>query len=461
MNASRPILLLPFVYGATLGVLFKIFGYSFEAVRHFSLALVLLGFVFLALLVWRLRSPLVSLGLVGAFMIGGYTVAMGNVGRMEAYLFATICGVLLLWQRGRRWPAVAVLSATPMIHPNGMYFLLPMAIYAVVSCRVYRERPSRAAIAVFVVSGLVWGANGLYALNYWDGFMHDTAYRLGETTADHRGLSQFGGASAVQLGAILVTAAIAAWRRVPVVPFLYWPFRPGCRVTCESSSVRTDSRLFFSASGLVHRRARRRNSRGEIRKPAVLRPVIAGVTGVGLIVVQLAIGRIDGPKNYVEDLSVAGMRITGDVAYFDQGDRRAIAGIIQSLSPQCQVSVEVYPWGDGLLIADLEEPRVRFQVPYFDPVYQPANRWLWGYGPTEAPLPDLYLVHLSRYHPRWLDNRQDKVLAHVLKMAGVDPVLRWLSLETAPRCVRYPRHGRIQGAARAGTSTRVLMHASS
>jgi hypothetical protein len=421
LDPSRPIFLLPFVYGTTVGMVFKVFGYSLEAARHFSLALVLLGFFFLAVLVRRSRSPFVGLALIGVFMVGGYTVAMANVARMEAYLFAAVCGVLLLWQRGQRWLAMALLSVTPMIHPNGTFFLLPMTIYAALGCRLYRQRPSRSAIAALVASGIAWAANGLYALTYWDGFMHDTAYRLGETTADHRGLSQFAGASGMQLVAILVTAAIAVRRRSTVVPILVIAFSAWLsshiRVEQWYEPIRDFSFLLLALA--IVELAAEVTAERSLNRP-YLTPAVAGIAGVGLIGVQLAIGRIDGPINYVQDLSVAGMRITDDVAYFDAKDRQAIESTLQSLSPGCQVSVEVYPWGDGLLLADLEESRIRFQVPYFDPVYQPANRWVGGYGPTAAPLPDLYLVHVSRYHPRWLDARQEKVLAHALKMTGAD-----------------------------------------
>jgi hypothetical protein len=123
LDASRPLLLLPFVYETVLGTAFKMFGFSLELARHLSLIFVLAGFGFLALAVRRLSAPVTSLVLVGAFLFNGHFVAMANNARMEALLFAFVCAAILLIQQGRSWMAIAVLSMSPMVHPNGVFFL--------------------------------------------------------------------------------------------------------------------------------------------------------------------------------------------------------------------------------------------------------------------------------------------------------------------------------------------------
>jgi hypothetical protein len=60
LDASRPLLLLPFVYATVLGTAFKMFGFSRELARHLSLIFVLAGFGFLALAVRRLSAPVTS-----------------------------------------------------------------------------------------------------------------------------------------------------------------------------------------------------------------------------------------------------------------------------------------------------------------------------------------------------------------------------------------------------------------
>jgi hypothetical protein len=113
------------------------------------------------------------------------------------------------------------------------------------------------------------------------------------------------------------------------------------------------------------------------------------------------------------------MRITDGVAYMDATDREAIRAYLKSVAPDRRIVVEVYPWGDGLLI-EPDDPRIRIQVPYFDAVFYPPDRWAWGYKPTEYGVADVYLVRVSRYTPRGLKHRDQQVLDRALRLSGVD-----------------------------------------
>jgi hypothetical protein len=422
LDASRPQLLLPFVYPAVLGAAFKVFGFSLELARDISLVFVLSGFWFLALLVRWHRAPAAAMLLIGAFLVNAHFVAMANNARMEGLLFAVVCGALLLIDRGRAWMAIAVLSVSPMIHPNGIFFLVPAAIFCLVALRAYNQRPSAAAIAVFVLSAFIWAANGLYAVSYWEGFVHDTAMRVGETLSGHTGFSQFGGRHALGLVCIIATAAIGAWQRIPIGHLLVFAVSSWLmsRVRIEQWYEPFADFAYLLTSLALLEIAMKMLTSSKIMERITVRTLAGGVLVCLLLAINWKSGTIQGPRNYLQNTNAYGMRFEGDVPYFTAEDRREIGAFLESFDPQREVVIEVYPWGDGLLIGDVDESRILIQVPHFDRLFYPPEKWAWGYGPTEYRNPDLYLIRTSRYTPDWLKHRDDKVIARALQRSGVE-----------------------------------------
>jgi len=370
---------------------------------------------------------------------------------MEAFFFGVVCIALLLWYRKKTWQAVAILAATPMIHPNGMFFLLPVVVLGVWSGDLRRTRPNRSAVALFVVAAIAWLANGLYALTYWQGFMHETGLRLGETSARHGGWAQFGGGHAVGLAMIVATAVVAARRRsdlvaLPVFALGAWLC---ARVRVEQwYGVFEDFAYLLVAIALIELAARWTSESMQRHRAGT---VVACVGALVALAMFNRIGRIEGPNNYLSELEVAGMRVGPPGVYFQPGDRDALRAVVRGVKPGCPISVEMYPWGDALLIPELEDNRVRIQVPYFDPMFQPPNAWALGYGPTPASIPDLYVVRRSRFQPVWLKARDEQFLARSVRNAGVDRPTIFHSRDSTETWYAIPAAGtRDPRSARAG-----------
>ena len=420
LDATRPLFLLPFVHGAVLGVAFKVFGYSLELARDVSLLFTLVGFACLAWAVRRHAAAPAVLALIGAFLLNPRFVALANNARMEAFFFAAVCAALTLLMAGRSWLAIALLAATPMIHPNGVLLLVPVAAYAWWSGTLRGTRLVRADWIMFAVAATLWLANGLYALAYWDGFVHETALRFGETVEKHGGWSQFRGWNLAGLALILGTFAVSHRRlpRVAPLPVFALGFWLCSRIRIEQwYEVFNDLAFLLVSLALIELAAETAAARWPER--ARMRSLTAAGAALVLLALHYVNGRVEGPRGYLAELQANGMRVAPKGAYFQPADHRAVAAVLDALAPGCRVTVEVYPWGDGLLLADLAEDRVTFQVPYFDPLFQPAERWAWGYAPTPAPVPDLYIVRESRHHPGYLKPREGRVLARALAQSGV------------------------------------------
>jgi hypothetical protein len=411
LDPTRPVLLLPFVYGAVLGAVFEAFGYSLALARHLSLVFVLTGFAFLGLVVRRHAEPVLSALILGAFLVNGSFVAMANVARMESLVFAVVCAALWLLQRRATWTALGLLFLAMMIHPNAIFFFAPACLYAFFVERVYRERLSRGAFAIWVIAVGAWLANGLYALAYWDGFVHDTALRFGETVRANQGTAQWirVGSGLAGLGLL---AAVALWRRISVGLVLVFAVgawlvaRIRLEMWYEAFADFSYVLAALAALEIVSRIARAASS----RRVWIARAVSLASVGAMLLVLLRA-GRIEGPFGYFSDTRFTAMRFEDGTPYFTDTDRRALVDHLDAMDPGRELVVQVYPWGDGLLLADVVDDRFRFQVPYFDELFYAPERWAWGYGPSSYPEPDVYLIRQSRYHPEWLKERDGEMLA--------------------------------------------------
>ena len=85
----------------------------------------------------------VSLILIGAFLLNGHFVAMANNARMEAIMFAIICGALLLVQNKQYWVALGLLGGSAVIHPNAMLMGAPIFFYAIFAGQLWKNWPNR------------------------------------------------------------------------------------------------------------------------------------------------------------------------------------------------------------------------------------------------------------------------------------------------------------------------------
>ena len=421
LDPTRPVLLLPFTYQALLGLTFKVFGYSIELARGLSLVAVLVGFACLALVARRLSAPIAALMLIGAFMLNGHFVVMANNARMEGVLFAVLCAALLMMQRGRAWTALALLTISPMIHPNGLLCLAPVAVYAFVAVRVHTTRPPRDAWLLFGVAALLWLANGLYALSYPAGFMHDIAYRIGETRTANKGFEQLGGWHAIGLVLIALVAVIGARRKAGIGHLLAFAvggwlmYRLRTEQWYEVIGDFTYLLLSLAVLELGVLMA------GSPQRLAGLLPkwALATMFTLCLLVFHLKTDRVKGPFRYFEDLTVDGFRFASEDAYFTADDRRALETFLHEQAQTGVRVVEYYPWGDTLLLArDVERDGMRFQIPYFDPLFAAGRDWPWGYRALPAPQADLFVIRASSYQPRNLDERLARVIARAEERSG-------------------------------------------
>lgn len=179
INPERTLMWMPPGYMMILGGILKFTEFTPELTRWVSWACVMMAFIIfsywlLQFRLWFLTIPLAA----GVFLNGTFTVA-GNITRMDSMvLLLAVVAFLLLWS-GRQLIGFFILFLTPLVHPNGMYFLT-LALLARIFVNPTHEKPK--ICPIFILSGLVLSAWVFYAFHVaenWGAFIKDMNRQFG------------------------------------------------------------------------------------------------------------------------------------------------------------------------------------------------------------------------------------------------------------------------------------------
>jgi len=401
---DRPLCWMPPGYMIVTGTLFKIFGFSLGFARMLSLVFMVAAFVLLAFLIRRYGSSIPALLLCGLFLLNARFIAAGNVARMETLLLLVVVAGFLLLQNHEDYKGLALLAISPLIHPNGGYFCVAAVAYFFLSGRFHaRGRILTVADKLFLVAPLVfWSAYAIYAILHWEAFRHDMAFQFGDPR-NHRDLRALvNGKNLLFLTLALLCFAYGLRKHVPAT-FLLVIAVPAWlidKVRCELWYQPFEDLSFLLLSIVVFHVARHFLENLRVSWKKLVRSTAVAAVALTLLFANHRMGMIEGPLHYLTDMELAEMRIAGNVPYVTDSDVAEIRTFLNSLrSPDRLVSVEMYPWADGLYFEDLDGKAVRFSVPVFHPAFYPA---VGDPVPGAMRSPDVFIIHTSRSRPRWL-----------------------------------------------------------
>lgn len=182
LNPLRDVLWMPPGYMFVIGTLFKIFGVSFALARAVSLVCIIGSFILLAAILKKHPFPFISTALLGVAFLSSPMTAIGNTARMDSFLLFIASAGMYFFYRKRDYLALALISFTPLIHPNGL-FLCAAALGYVVTTKSWRKNKGssrycwRNIIAAFLFCASIacWIAYIAYMTRNWSGFLADMA----------------------------------------------------------------------------------------------------------------------------------------------------------------------------------------------------------------------------------------------------------------------------------------------
>ncbi len=369
LNPDRTILWMPPGYFVVLGIVIRLCGLSIDVARGFSLALMLGAIVTLALLVRRYRLPVPSLALAVPFVLGAPFVAAGNVARMEALLIFMVLMAFLLLQRGKILLGLGLLALTPLVHPNGLYFLVSgmMAGILMIPRPWTWRRPTAAESVCLGAVALCWIGYGLHAWMHWTDFVHDMTFQFERKEARNIKDAILTPGSVFLFATVLGGAAYCLYKKLPVILLLaiaapaWW---------VAAAGIEMWYRVFFALSYLlitimflvvVAHLWRSGATRWKTIAGSVLVSAIAG-GAIGWNAMTSSFGEpliFPDPNPWYHMPADAGPYITA-------ADLTKIQTAIDLIAEERDSStVEFYPAADAFFFTSDSPPQIRFSYPLF------------------------------------------------------------------------------------------------
>ena len=400
LDPGRPILWMPPGWFWATGAAFRVLGFDFALARALSLVCLLAAFALLAGLLRRLPHPVAALLLAGAFFLGRSFVAAGNVARMEALLLLGALGGFALLRAGRPWTGLALLAATPLVHPNGVWFLLGGAVWLWLERRRQPGLPRTSGLdaAAGIAVAAAWLAfAGIAAANpeaFAQGFSHQLARKAGAAR-----LEVLGDGRLLALAALLLLAHRLR-REVPDARLLVCLAVPALALHSVGQEYWYEifeelfylllSVLAFEAAALwlAWRSALARHRR--LALFAVWDALLLG---------NLVAHRVPDPIGFPGGVVWHRMRFSDGEPYLRADERAFVRDFLIGLAPPGELPlVRFQPAAEALFYADLDGVEIRVSEPVF-----------------HEQLPDWYLLRTSRW--RGSGSLERALFAR----AGIDP----------------------------------------
>lgn len=408
LNPERTIYWMPPGYATVIAGLFTITGPSLVVARFFSLICVLLSFVFFLRILRRLDFSFLSSVLAGWFFLNAYFVACGNIARMEALLLLVALSAFALLFDRKTVFALGLLSLTPLIHPNGFYFLIAAIAYATFYSWRTGTRPTltKPAIVLLAIVVVCWIGYAVNCIAHWELVTGDLAFQfarksersiLGQTlTLDNLALLiMLVGALMLSFSGnrrrfSLLVLAIPCWA-ADVIGFEMWyrVFWMLAALIITILFVESVGEFIRTRLDLFHR---------------YVRAVMVGLLIYGVVVWHYYRQNLESPAGYPFHMQFFEMSVPDGVPYLTADDKQKVRDIIFAEAAIRPITVQFFPRAEALFYLSLRSDRIRLSDPLF---YKKSA--------------DLYILHESKHlAPRW-----QWFLANDMKEAGLDPKSRW------------------------------------
>ena len=407
-----------------LGTAFKLLPIRLGVARWISWAMLATGYVCCICWIGRLKRGLLAGVLLSLFFLNGAFTAAGNIARMDAWIwgisglaFAILHSSKTGWQRRLAW---TLLGCSPLVHPNGLYFLFAAGL-AETGCRIVAKWDSsgseenktkggcRRELPWIVLVIVVWMAYGVFVKRNWMYFVEDMAWQFSSNMNIHTrdGFQLPHWALACLIG-YLLWGVYALLRNPRTLWLIGWG---GANLTAYVIRREMWYEIFWQTGWLwlvVLGFQLEIPLRGKWKKVAsVLASCLLFGWAGGYF---LKHGFIEGPRGYFQELSWGwGMKLENEGAYITSEDVACLKAQLEQAAHDAgrPIRVEFYPSGDQLLVMKCFNDWIRPFCPIF--TNQKA---------------DCTVVHVSRYRPSWLDVR-GKIPAGSIPFYARDDSEQW------------------------------------
>jgi len=387
------------------GLFFKVMGFSLFTARSISLVFVAVTFFLLGITWLQFKYSFFLLLLSGLFLLNRYFIVLGNVARPEALLLCLVVLAMVFLLRGQIMKSLAVVILSPLVHPNGIYFLIAVVMYLTFNyTEIWKSfRWSRFDIVLLSITGLFWICYVGFIVVGWDGFLIDMQYQFTRKFVRNIGHTFISQINVAFIICLITSLAISIRKNLkPLSILLTFSFSSWLvnKIGQEMWYGVFDAVAFLLLSVSVFELAMQFLPKTSAKRLAV--------GAVFLVVVSLnyAGGMVENIAGYPSNIVWSGMGMSDSIPYVTSDDLEAIRGFILShSSDHAQMHIEFEPGGDGLLFYDLRGKNIQIYYAHKATQIVPDRK------------PDLYIIHESKHMPPWW---REYPLNWAFTRAGID-----------------------------------------
>jgi len=405
LNPARTIMWMPPGYMVIMGSLFKVFGFSFALARWVSFYCMVGVFVLVASWIKKTGLGIYGLLILSAFYLNRYFIYAGNIARMEALLLLVVIAGYYLLYLGKTWPGLALLGCAPLIHPNGMYFLvasllgwrLEMGLNDIL--RYVKAHWKQAFLLLIPVA--LWILYRLYILQHLEAFHEDMLFQLSRKC--QRNIQYLSFPNLIYF--IIVFACLSFLIKFQLKGALMLSLGAAGKIAClvgqEICYQVYDSLFFLALSLVIMMIGREIIIRYRLTNHRQGENFLMGLFCLSVLMVNIYTGRIENPFRYARGIEWCNMSLNKESPFITSGDRKFFADYLQSLSSTDgkPLSVRFEPEAESLFYAHLKGERLQFSQPVF--CYSE---------------PDVRILHITYSQPDW----NFFTLKYELKQANID-----------------------------------------
>src|SRR5579883_1183 len=413
LNPVRDVFWMPPGYMLIIGALFKVFGFSLALARTVSLICMCAVFTLLAAVIKKYPLPFISIFLLGAVFLTTPVIAAGNVARMDPMLFVIVAGALLLFKSGRDYKAFALLAVSPLIHPNGIYFVGGALVYILLEKRWRNISPRGFDILLFAIVGALWVFYIAYISHHWGDFLSDMQYQFHRKSSNLYVFTLSNAVFLVPFIAIVVYAIRKRTLDILLTCFgfiMWWVYTTGGEMWYQCFYGVSFVILFCGflptfPAFLQQVMSSKRSSTLLIRYLTTKKRAVIFI--LSLIAIGVSLGYYAMPF-YGSPLKIwigswGGMSISRtDIPYMTDNDIAAVKKYLTGLqSSPDPVYVRFFPEGDVLFFTDMEKGNLKFDDQVL--TWIPAS---------------VLILHVSRHDTNRWDNEIKKYSAAINLQSG-------------------------------------------
>jgi len=404
INPDMTIMWMPPGYMVWHGLIFKLTGASFRLARWLSGVYILGGMYFFLRTTLRQGLKWTALYLAGVFLLSKWFIFSGNLARMEGLVFLMVSAAFFLLATKQHYKALILLSLSPLVHPNGLYFCMGGGLYFLY--RIYGHPEERKCSTVdkwllLLPLGL-WSAYLVYIGAHYREFQ---AHMPLQFTWKKQMLSLQGGVfweslkPSQFLGVAILLACVLYARHKKLPYYLLAAFAVSAKMlvlTAAGEQYGVYDALFSLIVSVLVILTVAQVVRGT-RLPLAAQEAVLGVALVALTGAGYAIDHLGLPTDRWGRAGVFGSLPPGNNTYLSSEEEQHIRNFIASLHSPKPIRIQFYPESEALLFQDVDGERIRLCHPTFCERVDPVTKWTVYKAPA-----DVHIVHLSAYTPERL-----------------------------------------------------------